>query len=463
MRQRGLQSRITTSGAVVLSVTAAIIILYGTASLRNLAQADAMRELAATAEAKAKTVESAIGAAINTARTVASMALGARGSGTKSEADSKPGATPTVTAVPRAQFDNMLRSITAQRTTILGTYVGFEPNAYDGQDKAFAKTEGHDETGRYIPYLVRNPDGKLELTPLVDYENKDLDDRGQRKGEYYLRPRESKQECIIDPFEYPVGGVNILMTSLLCPILEGGTFLGMAGADMDLKFIQELVDKTSLYNGKGRLILVSNKGWVAGMSGKKDAVGKQLKEVAPDLAGMAEDIAAGKAGEGVVNGWLTVRHPITFGETTTPWALIVQVPRGVTLTVAAKAAIQLVLLSLFCIALGAAALGITAKRAAAPVSQAIVRMGEAANHVASGSGQVASTSGDLASNASEQASSLEETSASLEQMSSMTAQNADNAQQASTVAEEARKAAQQGDSAMARMVQTMDEDRKSVV
>ncbi|MBI5834430.1 MAG: hypothetical protein HZB16_19200 [Armatimonadetes bacterium] len=461
MRQRGLQGRITWSGAGVLAATAAVIIIYGTAVLSSLSRSAATRELSAVAEAKASEVESSVGIALNTARTLSSMVLGAKGSavaGSAAEADAKAGAKAVVS---REQFMSQLRVVTEQRKGILGTYVGFEPNAYDGRDKDYVKAPGHDDTGRFVPYLVRNPDGKLDMTPLADYENKDLDDRGQRKGEYYLRPKETKQECIVDPYEYEVGGQKILMTSLLSPILENGNYIGMAGADIDLKFIQEMIEKTSIYDGKGSLILVSTKGWVAGMTGRKEMVGKQLKEAAPSLAGMIDDIAAGKEGQGNIGGMLTVRHPVRFGDCATPWAVIVQVPRSVIGAVARRAMFRLSLLALVCVIGGALAMGLSAQRVAAPVTVAIGRMGEAANHVANGSGQVASSSGDLASNASEQASSLEETSASLEQMSSMTAQNADNAQQAAAVAEQAKTAAQQGDAAMLRMVQTMDDIQAS--
>jgi len=435
------------SGAVGLALTAAVVILYGTVVLRRVANDGAEREMQAVAEAKAASVEESIGAALHTARSLSSMARGARAKVTD--------------ALPRARFIDQMGALIGDQKGFVGVCVGFEPDAYDGRDKEHAKTTGHDDTGRFIPYQARNAGGQVELSALVDYENAQLDDRGQRKGEYYLLPRDTKTECVIDPYNYEVNGQKMLLTSALVPIMDGGKFVGVGGVDLDLTFIQKMIDETVVYGGKGVLTLVSTKGWVAGRSGVADAVGKHVKEVAPDIEAMLPDIQAGKAGLSRAKGLLTVRHPLHFGQSAAPWALVVQVPERVIGAVAARATLGMMLLALVCVVVGALAMGLVAKRVAAPVTVAIGRMGEAANHVAAAAGQVASSSGDLASSASEQASSLEETSASLEQMASMTAQNADNAQQAAKVADQAKQAAAQGDAAMQRMVQTMDDIQAS--
>lgn len=78
-------------------------------------------------------------------------------------------------------------------------------------------------------------------------------------------------------------------------------------------------------------------------------------------------------------------------------------------------------------------------RLSSPISQAIVKLTEAARQVEKSTIQMSSTAQQLAAGASEQASSLEETSSSLEEMSSMTKQNADNAGEAKTMTGEVQR------------------------
>jgi methyl-accepting chemotaxis protein len=77
------------------------------------------------------------------------------------------------------------------------------------------------------------------------------------------------------------------------------------------------------------------------------------------------------------------------------------------------------------------------------------------------SGQMAEASDNIAESAATQASSLEEVSSSLEEMASMTRQNADNAHQADQMVSQARDAAQQGNTAMVRMAEAIQQIKAS--
>ena len=46
----------------------------------------------------------------------------------------------------------------------------FEPDAFDGNDKNFINAEGHDQTGRFIPYWTRGSDGAGVVEALASYE-----------------------------------------------------------------------------------------------------------------------------------------------------------------------------------------------------------------------------------------------------------------------------------------------------
>lgn len=48
----------------------------------------------------------------------------------------------------RSEVDDILKNLATKRTDILGTYVGYEPNAFDNKDAEFIDAAGSDRTGR---------------------------------------------------------------------------------------------------------------------------------------------------------------------------------------------------------------------------------------------------------------------------------------------------------------------------
>ena len=137
---------------------------------------------------------------------------------------------------------------------LVGIYTAWEPNVFDGMDKGYAGDEGHDQTGRFIPYWARDKDGKIAVEPLIGYDK-------EGDGDYYLLPKKTKKECIINPYVYPVQGKDTLITSLVVPIVVNDVFYGIAGVDLRLDGFQEIVDDVEdFYNGKVRIAIVSNGG-----------------------------------------------------------------------------------------------------------------------------------------------------------------------------------------------------------
>lgn len=51
---------------------------------------------------------------------------------------------------------------------LIGTWIGWEPNAFDGRDAAFAGTSGYDATGRFLPYWHHSGDDAA-VEPLTGY------------------------------------------------------------------------------------------------------------------------------------------------------------------------------------------------------------------------------------------------------------------------------------------------------
>ncbi len=60
----------------------------------------------------------------------------------------------------RATMNSMLQQVIADNSTMLGLWTVWEAGALDGRDTEFRNTDGHDETGRFIPYWYRS-EGRL--------------------------------------------------------------------------------------------------------------------------------------------------------------------------------------------------------------------------------------------------------------------------------------------------------------
>jgi methyl-accepting chemotaxis protein len=183
----------------------------------------------------------------------------------------------------REELSNLVKETTAQNPKLLGTYIGWEPNAFDANDDVYAgpKENGYDGTGRFIPWWFRNTDGSLAIDALGSIESETLLPTGVREGEYYLCPKEGKKSCVIDPAPYDVGGKMVMLASFTSPILVNGEFRGIAGADLAVNFIQELLVKANgqLYEGAGNMALIASNGRLVASTQAPDKLGNPASEL----------------------------------------------------------------------------------------------------------------------------------------------------------------------------------------
>ena len=233
----------------------------------------------------------------------------------------------------RNDVNIMLKKILEKNPDFLGIYTAWEPNAFDGQDSQFVNSEGHDASGRFIPYWVRS-EGEIILIPLEGYTEEGI-------GDYYLIPKETGQEIILDPYVYPIEGQDVLLTSLVAPIISDGTFLGIVGIDIRLDFIQEMTNSFTSEGSEKTVIVVSNVGVLAGVSEQEELVGEFISEFQGDWE---EELEIIQSAEAVIKSEdeemedpsdskkteeenrLEIYVPIIIGKTNTPWSFSVNLP-----------------------------------------------------------------------------------------------------------------------------------------
>ncbi|MGE4421659.1 MAG: methyl-accepting chemotaxis protein [Pseudodesulfovibrio sp.] len=415
----------------------------------------------------------------------------------------------------RTAFNDILLRVLENNPEFLGAYSAWEPNALDGKDALNAgnKATGHDETGRFVPYWNRDENGRIARQALVGYEDSSTHPNGVTKGGWYLFPRKRHKENILDPFPYIVQGRQEWLTTMSAPIMLDGKFLGIAGTDLRLKFIQQLSEEVakSLYDGKAHVQVVSYLGIMVADSQNPGSVGKALKDVFDgDWKQVVDSIQAGKSFVDMSPGKTSVdiSAPIELGRTGTPWGILIEVDRSVVFAeaqqlegVMADNSRQNVIIGVSAgagiVVLACLVLWFLANSLVAPVRKAVafaekiaggdfvdnridvkqkdeigalsrtlkdmadklkgvvVDVKSASESVADGSTELSASSQSVSEGATEQAASIEEITSSMEEMTSNIAQNAQNAQETDTLATKAADDARVSGEAVAKTVVSM--------
>ncbi len=404
----------------------------------------------------------------------------------------------------RKAGEAVLRMALQQNPDYLGVWSAWEPNAFDGRDAEFANTLQSDGSGRYLPQFNWD-DGhnKISQGVLIDYDT-------PGPGDYYQAPKKDGKNALLEPYFYDFAGKNVLLTTISVPIFDQGRFVGVAGVDISLAGLQEIVQNIRLYE-TGYASLLSTQGMFVG---DRDAsiVGKML-----DTNRSLDDLELTRALQAIAKGQplstvlhdpvldaeaTTIQVPVHIGDITKPWAFVVTLPNHEVLKDVRNLqwiAFVLGLLSILltCVGLAIAvnrlvlrplggepadANALAARVSRGDLSQAIhvrpndnhslvsqlrlmqnglvdiisqVRQG--ADSVAMASSQISAGNLDLASRTEEQSSSLAETAVSMEQITATVRQNANNAQQASILANDAVQVANNGGAIVIGLVQTIGE------
>jgi methyl-accepting chemotaxis protein len=271
----------------------------------------------------------------------------------------------------RDEVQQMAKGLLDQHPEVLSVYIGYEPDAFDGKDAQFVDTPGSDSTGRFLPNWNRYT-GQAVLEPLLDLDTSD----------YYLLPKQSKTDQVIEPFEYD----GVLLTSLISPILKDGQFVGIAGVDMSLSDLDRQIKEIKMFDS-GYAFLVSNTGIFISAPDESLIGSATLAQFAKDhnnteLNQVAEKIRSGQVG------YVNTVDPFTGKESamfyapiqTGNWSLVTVVP--VTEMMAETQQLQtiLVLIGILGAVLMALWVLVMSRRLARP----IVSVGRAANQIANG-------------------------------------------------------------------------------
>lgn len=345
--------------------------------------------------------------------------------------------------IDRDRVNGILKALLKNNPQFFAVYTAWEPESFDKLDFLYAGTPGHDETGRFIPYWTRNDEENIVVRPLVDYEQSESHENGVPKGAYYLLPKERRREAIIAPHPYQRDEEDVWLTSLVSPIMAQDRFFGIAGVDMELSVLQDMIIETSrdFYGGAGTISLIGHNNLLAASSDTSQQLGMLFTgSEASGGPAVSESIETGRTVTVDLADRLAVAVPIAIGETDMPWVVRVAAPKTVILadsvrlstSLKKKAASQSFLQLAVAAGIAVIALCIVwfiSGRVAAPIRRVIKGLTGNYNQFVATSRRLTESSQALAERANEQAASLQETSSTMEELETMTRRNAESARE----------------------------------
>lgn len=216
----------------------------------------------------------------------------------------------------------LLKGILVENVEMSAVFTCWEPDAFDGLDQIYAGSEGHDDTGRFMPACVRSPDGAAACIPVTKgFEEKGGE--GPSPGKTIIetlvgKSRASGSAITFDSLDAGPEGMSVPVVISAAPIAHNGNFFGVAGVKLPLGFFQKYVETISRQNSRQGLEIC-----VIGTDGTCIATSVDSKMVGQ--RGYLTDSASDRTDEVfMADGFAVVLLPIEAGEG--GWTVRVRVP-----------------------------------------------------------------------------------------------------------------------------------------
>ena len=466
MKFTSLKTKLAITISVAVGIIFSLIIFYSVITNRKIAIESSEQKMTLLAQEYALKIEAEIELAMDASNTMASVFASF-----KNNSDFEPN---------RIMMNNLLKQVLIDNPNFLATYTLWETNALDNKDNDFINQKGHDKTGRFIPYFTLNDNSEFILEPLVDYTQSGA-------GDYFLIPQKTKKEAIIEPYIYPVQGKNVLITSLVTPVIVDNEFIAIAGVDITIDFIQNLAQdaKNKIYNGNAEISIIANNGTYAANTKNVENIGKNIAEFNDNANEIISKIKKGEIYKIQNAEILEVNVPINIGKTTTAWSVNVSVPKEIIFADTNKQTVILIIIGIISIILIIFISLYIAKTFTRPIEKVVKALqkmsqkqinfrmdtkrndeigtlynsintmnkvftemlkgiDETASAVLLASNQLSTASEQISERANEQAATTEEIATSMEQMTATINSNTEKADQTGKVSSKSAKGMKQG-------------------
>ena len=196
----------------------------------------------------------------------------------------------------REDLTRQVKAALQANPDLLGLSLVFEANALDGKDELFANQAelGSNDTGRFALYWSQPTPGKITsmALPESDMTDTSVGPSGEKANAWLTCPRTTLKPCVIEPYFYVIDGHNVLMTSIVFPLMVNGKVIASLSVDINLNSLQAVSQQAShkLYDGQTQVSILSPTGLLAGYSPDASKLSQRLDQV--DTASGAQLITA---------------------------------------------------------------------------------------------------------------------------------------------------------------------------
>lgn len=333
-----------------------------------------------------------------------------------------------------------------------GTF--WEPDAFDGNDQVNKKRYGETDNGR-VAYWYRKNGASYIMDPTTAAQEIDMEKDGV--GDWYLIPKRTKQELMIEPYEYATAdGIKLVLTSPTVPIILDDKFLGIVSVDITLNTVIDQVNAIKPYE-IGYAILVDSTGNVISHP-DKNAVMKSLQNTFI-LDNVKKSVAEKKALDFKIDEKGETYHyitsPIPLGNSNKAWSLIVVIPMKKVLEgsrTLAKIQMTLSLVAIFIISIIIFAV---ARSISNPLTVAADDINKTGDLLLENSNKLKTVSEKLSSSSTEQSAALVETASAMDEINAMVQTNTMAARKGKEASEHSNKSAHDGKEATEDMIKSI--------
>ncbi|HVJ44096.1 MAG TPA: methyl-accepting chemotaxis protein [Dongiaceae bacterium] len=228
-------------------------------------------------------------------------------------------------SLTRAAIVAAMRAAIKANPQLVGVWAGFQPDAFDGDDKTAVGSEGANPQGRFVPYIYPK-DGGVQLDPMVALDSPKSD------GDFYQIPFKSGEDTVLEPYIYPLAGKDTLLVSLATPVKVDGKVIGVIGVDISLNQMNEDLTKVRPY-GTGSVTVISYGGLFAAAIDPKN-LGKPFADASPVFPGAIPRIQKGESfslqdySTSLQTNVTRILVPMQIGKAPKPWSVMVNLPQN---------------------------------------------------------------------------------------------------------------------------------------
>lgn len=176
------------------------------------------------------------------------------------------------------QFDATMQP---QEKDVFSGYMVFEENTWPDELSSLAG-KAINKKGKLAPFFFPDGKGGFDYVTMESFSNTAINDNGERKDDWHLKPFETGRLFLMEPYYYDVPNRGQeLITTISDVIKVDGKHVGSIGFDLSLVRIQSLAEEmdAGLYEGAGRIVVASWQGIILADSNNASNVGKRVSAV----------------------------------------------------------------------------------------------------------------------------------------------------------------------------------------